>query len=393
MVTVLAWWPLLMMGASPSRMLEFMNVDATSGGYAALVDPDGVDFSCSFSAYPPTSYHAVKGAATVNECIDACEAEDKCTGLEYMLDRAGAECYLWFERACSSIDSPGLRPCATAKTMVRCHAFGVAGCPKPLLHFPFADRRRLNREQSCNIKSDADADLETKVCTSVLFGTSSRKGHVLTRVRDLGLYRCPSFLSKLNTLDGDSEHGYEDTFTLSQRGSTVTVIREDANHGWGLNMKFECCKEKCFEYKEDRKGKCMLKNGDVPTHSFLDNMYYHNCELDARPTGSAPDIRRDRVRVHVNPGPVVGLHVRPRPHNAFSGTGRLRNADLAKGTVAMQIPTGRRATRRGAPWFVSKNLLCSAQFVCYTFVENAYASLAWRNGSELVNYRAGVSLV
>jgi len=337
-----------MMGASPSRMLEFMNVDATSGGYAALVDPDGVDFSCSFSAYPPTSYHAVKGAATVNECIDACEAEDKCTGLEYMLDRAGAECYLWFERACSSIDSPGLRPCATAKTMVRCHAFGVAGCPKPLLHFPFADRRRLNREQSCNIKSDADADLETKVCTSVLFGTSSRKGHVLTRVRDLGLYRCPSFLSKLNTLDGDSEHGYEDTFTLSQRGSTVTVIREDANHGWGLNMKFECCKEKCFEYKEDRKGKCMLKNGDVPTHSFLDNMYYHNCELECTSHRKCTGYSERPSSSTCKPRSSGGITCTPSPPQCILWYGEVEECRPGKGYSCDADPNWKACYKKGS---------------------------------------------
>ena len=65
--------------------------------------------------------------------------------------------------------------------------------------------------------------------------------------------------------------------------------------------------------------------------------------------------------------------------------------------ATLLLLNGRTARNSGKLWDGSTTLghsaLWSQKSVCYTFVKNVYASLAWRNGGEVVNYRAGVSLV
>ena len=54
-------------------------------------------------------------------------------------------------------------------------------------------------------------------------------------------FQCPLKVDKTNWLSGDT---YDDTFSVAQAGNTITVTRTDANHGWGLNLSFQCCRTK-----------------------------------------------------------------------------------------------------------------------------------------------------
>eukprot|EP00930_Biecheleria_cincta_P098140 TRINITY_DN89825_c0_g1_i1.p1 TRINITY_DN89825_c0_g1~~TRINITY_DN89825_c0_g1_i1.p1 ORF type:complete len:411 (-),score=107.04 TRINITY_DN89825_c0_g1_i1:77-1309(-) len=53
-------------------------------------------------------------------------------------------------------------------------------------------------------------------------------------------FACPSKVDKTNWIGAGSSHG--DTFSVSQNGAQVTVGRSDASEGWGMDLKFECCK-------------------------------------------------------------------------------------------------------------------------------------------------------
>lgn len=48
---------------------------------------------------------------------------------------------------------------------------------------------------------------------------------------------CPGRVDKGNWKGG---HNYNDWFTVSVSGSSVTVTRGDSNSGWGMNLQFEC---------------------------------------------------------------------------------------------------------------------------------------------------------
>ena len=54
-------------------------------------------------------------------------------------------------------------------------------------------------------------------------------------------YRCPSKVDRHNLVDGFDfpVHGLK--FSVKQEPGRVVVTRTDRNHGWGMNLKFECC--------------------------------------------------------------------------------------------------------------------------------------------------------
>ncbi len=56
-------------------------------------------------------------------------------------------------------------------------------------------------------------------------------------------YTCPSTVSKANWLTSDT---FDDTFSVAQSGSTITVTRTDAPGAlWGMDLQFYCCRGKC----------------------------------------------------------------------------------------------------------------------------------------------------
>ena len=51
-------------------------------------------------------------------------------------------------------------------------------------------------------------------------------------------YRCPASVDKHKWIGG---YTYGDKFSVEQGEGQVVVTRTDRNHGWGMNLKFECC--------------------------------------------------------------------------------------------------------------------------------------------------------
>ena len=52
-------------------------------------------------------------------------------------------------------------------------------------------------------------------------------------------YECPKSVDRHNWFGGES---YKDSFSVDQKGAQITVTRVDASGGWGMDLKFECCK-------------------------------------------------------------------------------------------------------------------------------------------------------
>jgi len=50
-------------------------------------------------------------------------------------------------------------------------------------------------------------------------------------------YRCPKTVSKANWVNKDN---YGDTFSIAQRGTSLSVTRTDENKGWGMSLKVMC---------------------------------------------------------------------------------------------------------------------------------------------------------
>ena len=75
-------------------------------------------------------------------------------------------------------------------------------------------------------------------CTTAQVGSSTKNS--ITKTIANG-YNCPASVDKTNWLDG---HTYPDTFSITQNGNQITVKRTDSTVGWGMNLKFTCCKDK-----------------------------------------------------------------------------------------------------------------------------------------------------
>ena len=56
-----------------------------------------------------------------------------------------------------------------------------------------------------------------------------------------GGYTCPTSIDKSNWL---GSYTYGDTFSVSHTGHTLTIRRTDSSGGWGMDLKFKCCKGK-----------------------------------------------------------------------------------------------------------------------------------------------------
>ena len=75
------------------------------------------------------------------------------------------------------------------------------------------------------------------VCVIAKVGRSPSKSKMITV--DDG-FVCPKLVDRSNMIEDSSS----DTFAINQIGSNVTVHRTDAPWGWGMNLKFKCCKGK-----------------------------------------------------------------------------------------------------------------------------------------------------
>ena len=73
-------------------------------------------------------------------------------------------------------------------------------------------------------------------CTTALVGSSSENSKTITI--DPG-FTCPASIDKSNWLNGPT---YRDTFSVTQAGTELTVTRTDSSNGWGMDLKFKCCK-------------------------------------------------------------------------------------------------------------------------------------------------------
>ena len=56
-------------------------------------------------------------------------------------------------------------------------------------------------------------------------------------------YQCPKLVDKNIWMDG---HTWPDKFSVDQRTTEIKVTRTDSTDGWGMNLKFQCCKGKIF---------------------------------------------------------------------------------------------------------------------------------------------------
>ena len=74
-------------------------------------------------------------------------------------------------------------------------------------------------------------------CTIAQVG-SSRKNSVIKTVGNG--YKCPASVDKTSWLGG---YTYRDTFSITQYGAQIIVRRTDYHGGWGMNLKFKCCKD------------------------------------------------------------------------------------------------------------------------------------------------------
>jgi hypothetical protein len=94
-----------------------------------------------------------------------------------------------------------------------------------------------SEESNCDEKCKHVATCPSATITVVVgYSTSARKD-VQVENLELGQYTCPSTVNKDNWLGG---HVYGDTFTVTQDGDTVSVVRIDVSQSWGQDLKFEC---------------------------------------------------------------------------------------------------------------------------------------------------------
>ena len=73
-------------------------------------------------------------------------------------------------------------------------------------------------------------------CTAAEVGSSSRQEKSISIDYT---FQCPPKVDRTNWLSRDT---YGDTFSVTQTGNIVTVTRTDANRGWGMNLRFKCCR-------------------------------------------------------------------------------------------------------------------------------------------------------
>ena len=52
-------------------------------------------------------------------------------------------------------------------------------------------------------------------------------------------YQCPKLVNQTNWMDG---HTWPDTYSVEQTDNKITVYRTDSTDGWGMNLRFQCCK-------------------------------------------------------------------------------------------------------------------------------------------------------
>ena len=53
-------------------------------------------------------------------------------------------------------------------------------------------------------------------------------------------YQCPKLVDKTNWLDG---HTWPDMYSVDRVGNKINVTRMDSTDGWGMNLRFQCCKD------------------------------------------------------------------------------------------------------------------------------------------------------
>ena len=89
-------------------------------------------------------------------------------------------------------------------------------------------------------------------------------------------YQCPKLVDKTNWMDG---HTWPDKYSVDRIGNKIHVTRMDSTDGWGMNLRFQCCKDEfegpeldCHqtEGRECSKigGPCCLNNGNCMEPSF-----------------------------------------------------------------------------------------------------------------------------
>ena len=80
-------------------------------------------------------------------------------------------------------------------------------------------------------------------CTPAQVGSSSENSKTI----NIGSgFTCPTSIDKSNWLNGQT---YRDTFSVSQAGTVLTVTRTDSSSGWGMDLKFKCCKGYTSNYE------------------------------------------------------------------------------------------------------------------------------------------------
>ena len=86
----------------PQRAPTFvLLVPAPPRGYARLTDPCGAPRACLFSKSDESDCEEVPGAASLQACFEACDEDERCTGIE----RPADTCYKWLLGACNgSVD-------------------------------------------------------------------------------------------------------------------------------------------------------------------------------------------------------------------------------------------------------------------------------------------------
>ena len=58
-------------------------------------------------------------------------------------------------------------------------------------------------------------------------------------------YQCPEIVNITNWIGG---YKWPDTFSVEQTAKQITVKRTDSTDGWGMHLRFQCCKgEIAFE--------------------------------------------------------------------------------------------------------------------------------------------------
>ena len=80
-------------------------------------------------------------------------------------------------------------------------------------------------------------------CTPAQVGSSSENSKAIKIVSG---FTCPTSIDKSNWLNGQT---YRDTFSVSQAGTELTVTRTDSSNGWGMDLKFKCCKGYTSNYE------------------------------------------------------------------------------------------------------------------------------------------------